>query len=116
VRFNGIRNRIGWDFSGPFDFAIWVNDTPVVGNYDERVTAAVNEACERTGLPLDDHTDWDVAFVVGGPGKIKQRFRVTVRDRNQRELGTIEEWRPVDCVMCSVVALRAGPVAVGPKR
>jgi hypothetical protein len=116
VRFNGIRNRIGWDFSGRYDFAIWVNDTPVVGNYDERITAAVNEACERTGLPLDDHTDWDVAFVVGGPGKIKQRFRVTVRDRNQRELGTIEEWRPVDCVMCSVVALRAGPVAVGPKR
>jgi hypothetical protein len=115
VRFNGIRNRIGWDFSGRYDFAMWVNDTPVVGNYDERVTAAVNEACGRAGLPLDDHTDWDVVFVVGGPGKIKQRFRVTVRDRNQRELGTIEEWRPVDCVMCSVIALHAGPVAVGPK-
>jgi hypothetical protein len=75
VRFNGIRNRIGWDFSGRHDFAMWVNDVPVVGNYDERVTAAVNDACERAGLPLDDHTDWDVVFVVGGPGKIKQRFR-----------------------------------------
>jgi len=42
-------------------------------------------------------------------------LRVTVRDRNQRELGTIEEWRPVDCVMCSVIALHAGPVAAGPK-
>lgn len=115
VRFNGIRNRIGWDFSGRYDFAMWVNDVPVVGNYDERLNAAVNEACGRAGLPLDEHTDWDVVFIVGGPGKIKQRFRVTVRDRNQRELGTIEEWRPVDCVMCSVIALRAGPVAVGPK-
>jgi hypothetical protein len=116
VRFNGIRNRIGWDFSGRYDFAMWVGDVPVVGNYDERVTAAVNDACERAGLPLDDHTDWDVVFTVGGRGKIKQRFRVTVRDRNQREIGTIEEWRPVDCVMCEVVALRAGPVAVGPER
>jgi len=116
VRFNGIRNRIGWDFSGRYDFAMWVGDVPVVGNYDERVNRAVNDACERAGLQLDDHTDWDVVFVVGGPGKIKQRFRVTVRDRSQREIGTIEEWRPVDCVMCTVVALRAGPVAVGPKQ
>ena len=116
VRFNGIRNRIGWDFSGRYDFAMWVGDVPVVGNYDNRVTEAVNDACERAGLPLDDHTDWDVVFTVGGPGKIKQRFRVTVRDRNQREIGTIEEWRPVDCVMCEVVALRAGPVAIGPAR
>jgi hypothetical protein len=114
VRFNGIRNRIGWDFSGRYDLAMWVGDVPVVGNYDERVNAAVNDACERAGLPLDDHTDWDVVFVIGGPGKIKQRFRVTVRDRNQREIGTIEEWRPVDCLMCTVTALRAGPVAVGP--
>lgn len=115
VRFTGIRNRIGWDFSGRHDFAMWVNDVPVVGNYDERLAAAVNDACERAGLPLDEHTDWDVVFKVGGPGKIKQRFRVTVRGRNQREIGTIEEWRPVDCVMCSVIALRAGPVAAGPK-
>ena len=114
VRFNGIRNRIGWDFSGRHDFAMWIGDVPVVGNYDDRVTAAVNSACERVGLPLDDHTDWDVVLQVGAPGKIKQRFRVTVRDRNLREIGTIEEWRPVDCLMCTVIALRAGPAAVGP--
>jgi hypothetical protein len=116
VRLNGIRNRIGWDFSGAYDFAIWVNETPVVGNYEQHVAAAVEEACKRTGLPLDDHTDWDAVFVVGGPGKIKQRFRVTVRDRNQMEIGTIEEWRAVDAMMCTVIALRAGPVAAGPNR
>jgi len=115
VRFNGIRNRIGWDFSGRYDFAMWVGDVPVVGNYDERVTAAVNEGCERAGLPLDDHTDWDVVLRIGSPGKIKQRFRVIVRDRKHAEIGTIEEWRPVDCLMCTVVALHAGPVAVGPE-
>ena len=110
-----LRNRIGWDFSGRYDFAIWVNETPVVGNYDKTVGAAVNEACEKAGLPLDDHTDWDAVIVVGGPGKIKQRFNVVVRDRNNLEIGRIEEWRPVDCVMCTVIALRAGPAAVGPK-
>jgi hypothetical protein len=31
------------------------------------------------------------------------------------EIGKIEEWRPVDCVQCTVIALRAGPAAAGPK-
>jgi hypothetical protein len=43
------------------------------------------------------------------------RTALPVRDRNNLELGTIEEWRPVDCVMCTVIALRAGPAAAGPK-
>ncbi len=115
VSLKDIRNRIGWDFSGAYDFAIWVGDTPVVGNYDKRVTEAVNEACEKAGLGLDDHTDWDAVITVGGPGKIKQRFNVVVRDRSNMEIGKIEEWRPVDCVMCTVIALRAGPAAAGPK-
>src|SRR6185436_18782763 len=34
VLIQGLRNRIGWDFSGAVDFAIWVDNTPVVGNYD----------------------------------------------------------------------------------
>ncbi|HZE96095.1 MAG TPA: hypothetical protein VE981_03630 [Planctomycetota bacterium] len=110
-----IRNRIGWDFSGAYDFAIWVGETPVVGNYDKTVTAAVEAACEKTGLGIDDHTDWDAVIVVGGPGKIKQRFNLVVRDRNNLEIGKIEEWRPVDCVLCTVIALRAGPAAAGPK-
>ena len=29
--------------------------------------------------------------------------------------GDIEEWRPVDAVTCTVIALRAGPAAAGPK-
>jgi hypothetical protein len=115
VLIRSLRNRIRWDFSGPCDFAIWVGQTPVAGNYDARVAAAVREACDQTGLALDDHTDWDAVLEVGGPGKINQRFRVVVRDSRNAELGTIEEWRPVDCVQCTVIALRAGPVAVGPR-
>ncbi len=116
VRLTGIRNRIGWDFSGALDFAMWVGETPVVGNYEKGVLAAVNAVCEKVGLPLDDHTDWDVVLTIGGPGKIKQRFNVIVRDRSNMEIGKIEEWRPVECVQCTVIALRAGPAAVGPKK
>jgi hypothetical protein len=110
-----LRNRIGWDFTGAYDFAIWVNETPVVGNYDKAVKEAVAEAHEKTGLSLDDHTDWDAVLLIGGPGKVSQRFNIVVRDRNNLEIGKIEEWRPVDCVLCTVIALRAGPVAAGPK-
>lgn len=115
VLVKSIRNRIGWDFSGPHDFAIWVDGMPVVGDFDAVVTAAVNEACEKVGLPLDDHTDWDAVITIGGPGKIKERTEVIIRNRSNLEIGKLEEWRPIDCVQCSVIALRAGPVAVGPR-
>jgi hypothetical protein len=115
VLIEGLRNRIGWDFSGAFDFAIWVHEIPVVGNYDKAVLAAMNEACEKTGLSIDDHTDWDAVIVVGGPGRIKLRTEIIVRDRGNLEIGKIEEWRPVDAVTCKVIALRAGPAAAGPK-
>lgn len=115
VLIKDLRNRIGWDFSGPYDFAIWVNGIPVIGNFDKPVAAAVNAACEKTGLPIDDHTDWDAVIVVGGPGKIKLRTEIIVRDRSNLEIGKLEEWRPVDAVTCTVIALRAGPCAAGPK-
>lgn len=113
VLLRSIRNRIGWDFSGPHDFAIWVNGVPVVGNYDKTVMAAVNAACEQTELPLDDHTDWDAVITIGGRGQIKLRTEVIIKNRSNLEIGRIEEWRPVDCIQCSVIAMRAGPVAVG---
>ena len=115
VLIEGLRNRIGWDFGGPYDFAIWVEGFPVIGNYSKAVMAAVNEACEKTGLGIDDHTDWDAVIVVGGRGKIKLRTQIIIRDRGNLEIGKVEEWRPVDAVTCEVVALRAGPVAAGPK-
>ncbi len=113
VLIEGLRNRIGWDFGGPYDFAVWVEGFPVIGNYDKTVLAAVREACEKTGLGIDDHTDWDAVIVVGGRGNIKLRTEIIIRDRGNLEIGKVEEWRPVDAVTCTVVALRAGPVAVG---
>jgi hypothetical protein len=114
VRISGVYNRIGWDFSGPFDYAVWVNGMPIVGNFEPSVRAAVEAAVARTRTSVDDHSNWDAIVVVGGPGKIKQRFKLSVKNKGNLEVGTIEEWRPVDCVMCKVIALHAGPVAVGP--
>lgn len=116
VLLRGIRNRIGWDFGGPVEFAMWVGSTPVVGNFAPHVAAAVREAVERTGLAIDDHTDWDVVLVIGAPGQIKQRFQVEVRDHRGLQIGTVEEWRPVPCLGCTVIGLCAGPVAVAPAR
>ncbi len=46
--------------------------------------------------------------------RVRQRFKVVVT-KDGKTVGEIEEWRPADCVMGRVVALRAGPVAVGPR-
>ncbi|HEX7899006.1 MAG TPA: hypothetical protein VF950_14680 [Planctomycetota bacterium] len=115
VLIEGLRNRIGWDFGGPYDFAIWMGDVPVIGNYDKPVASAVNEACEKTGLGIDDHTDWDAVIVLGGPGMIKLRTEIIIRNSGNLEIGKLEEWRPVPAVTCKVIALRAGPAAAGPK-
>jgi hypothetical protein len=117
VRINRLRNRIRWDFSGPLDFAIWVNGVPVVGNFEPRVREAFYAAEEQTKSSIDDHTDWDAIIVVGGPGQVKQRFTKTVKVTvaGKLEEARVEEWLPVNCVMCKVIALHAGPVAVGPE-
>jgi hypothetical protein len=52
---------------------------------------------------------------IDGRGMIKLRTEVIIRNRGNLEIGKLEEWRPVDAVTCTVIALRAGPVAVGPK-
>jgi hypothetical protein len=58
---------------------------------------------------------WDIIGVVEGPGKITQRTDVIVRDRSTGlEIGKIEQWPPTDCVRLRIIALQAGPVAVGP--
>ena len=61
---------------------------------------------------IDDHQTWDAVMVVKGTGKLNQRFKKTVKLKGDT-VGEIEEWLPVDCVTCKVIALRAGPVAIG---
>jgi hypothetical protein len=114
VRINGLYNRIGWDFGGNYHLAIWVNGIPVAGNFASHVHQAFTTAQRNTRSSIDDHTKWDAILVVEGPGQVRQRFKTTVK-KDGETLGEIEEWLPVDCVLCRVIALRAGPVAVGPQ-
>jgi hypothetical protein len=114
VLIDGFYNRVGWDFGNEYHVATWVNDMPVAGDFEPHVLAAFQAAQENERLWIDDHKAWDAVVVIEGPGRVKQRFKAVVKKDGQT-VGEIEEWRPVDCVMCRVVALRAGPVAVGPR-
>jgi hypothetical protein len=114
VRIDGFRNRVGWDFGGDYHLSFWVNAVPVAGDFAPNVLAAFQTAQEHGRMGIDDHTDWDAIVEIGGPGKVRQRVKSTVK-KDGKTIGEIEEMRPVDCVMCRVIALRAGPVAVGPE-
>ena len=114
IRLSGVYNRAGWDFDGnQYEFAIWVNGTPLAGNFAAHVRKTFEEVGRRAGF-IDDHAPWDAVVVVVGPGKVSQRSTTSVRTRSNLEIGKLEEWRPIDCVRCNVIALHAGPVAVGP--
>ena len=116
IRLKGVRNRSGWDFDGHYDFAMWLDGAVLAGDYDPRVGEAVNEACRRIRRSVDDHTDWEVIAVVQGSGKINQRVTTELIDERTRDrIAKIESHRPIDCTLIKVIALHAGPVAVGPK-
>jgi hypothetical protein len=109
----GVRNRAGWEFTG-FDFCRRINGIPVGGDYEPHVLKALEHAWYQLKLDVNDRIPWDVVGVVTGPGKVGERTNRIVKDSNNREIGKIEEWPPVDCVRLRIVALHAGPVAVGP--
>jgi hypothetical protein len=116
VLLTGVYNRAGRDFAD-YDFATRLGGTPVGGNYDPQVLRALEEASYDLSLIVDDRTPWDIVAVVEGPGTIGQRTIVTLRDRDtKQEIGTVEEWRPTDCVRLRIIALHAGPVAAGSPR
>jgi hypothetical protein len=114
IRLKGCRNRSGWDFDGRYDFVMWLNGVPVAGNYEPKVSKAFNDVSGQIGDSVNDHIDWDVIAVVEGPGTVNQRFNTEVKAANGDVLGKIESYRPVDCVRVKVIAVHAGPVAVGP--
>jgi hypothetical protein len=113
VLLSGVRNRAGWDFSG-FDFCRRVDGVPVGGPYEPHVLKALEHAWYELKLDVSDRLDWDVIGVVTGPTKVGERTQRILKDTNNREIGKIEEWPPIDCVGLRIIALHAGPVAVGP--
>jgi hypothetical protein len=113
VLLTGVRNRSGWDFTGA-DFSMRLNGMPVGGSYESYVLKALEHAWYELKLDVNDRITWDVVGVVTGPAKLGQRTNRTLRDQDGREIGKIEEWPLVDSVHLRIVALHAGPVAVGP--
>lgn len=116
VLLSGVHNRAGWDFDGrAYDFATRLSGVPLGGTYEPHVRRALEHAWYELKLDVNDRIPWDVVAVVEGPGTIGQRTTVTLRDKDTNlEIGKLEEWPAVACVRLRVVALHAGPVAVGP--
>lgn len=114
IRLKGVRNRTGWDFDGQYAFAMWFNNVPLAGYYTPKVLAAMQAAREKVRR-VDDHIDWDVIATVDGTCTIQRRVTTEVIDQRTRDvIGKIEGHQPMPCVKLTVVALHAGPVAVGP--
>jgi hypothetical protein len=111
-----VYNRAGWEFNG-CDFAVRWDGTPVGGGYADYVQKALEYAWYVQKLDVNDRIRWDVIGVVEGPGKIGERTNRVIRDaQTSLEIGKIEEWPPVDCTWLRIIALHAGPLAVGPER
>jgi len=113
IELKGVYNRAGWDFID-CDFSMRLNGVPISGTYSDKVGAALSAAVQKTDMSIDDHAPWDVVAVVDGPGQMRERTHITVKTEGGVEVGKLEEWRPVNCVHVKIIALRAGPVAVGP--
>ena len=110
----GAWNRSGWDFSGDYNFEVRIGETPVAGNWDDRIQAAFQDAVTRTRRSVDDHKEWDVVAVVQGAGKVKTRTKRELLIKGTTDRIKTESWEPEACVLVKIIALRAGPVAIGP--
>ena len=110
-------NRAGWDYNpAGYDFACQINGMAVAGKFDANVKAAAAAARQQTGQDLPDEA-WDLYATVEGPGKIPQRVTATGKVKvDGQQVGTVESEgeKSVDCAVIRIVALHAGPVAVGP--
>jgi hypothetical protein len=117
ILLSGVRNRCGWEWSGrEYGFAMKYQGVVIGGIWESHVLRALEHAWYELKLDVNDRIPWDVIAVVQGPSMIGERTQRVIRDAGSgAELGTIEEWPPVDCLLLQVVGLHAGPVAIGPQ-
>lgn len=115
ILLRGVINRCGWELGGAgYDFAVRAGNAPLAGAFEPHVVAALERAY-AAGFEVSDRIAWDVIGVVDGPDTIGERTLVTLEDETTHlEIGVIEEWRRIVCLRLKIIALRAGPVAVGP--
>jgi hypothetical protein len=115
IRLKAVRNRSGWDDDGKFSFMMQRNGVFIAGNYEPKISKAMGEVCDKMDASIDDHIDWDVIAVVEGTDTVNQRVTTEIIDAQTRDrIGKLESYRPVPCVKIRVIALHAGPLAVGP--
>lgn len=117
IRLDGIYNRVGWDYgSRQYSFAACRDGVVIGGWYESYIMPAFEHAWYELKLDVSDRFRWDIVGVVEGPATIGERTTVTLRDaRSGLEIGKIEEWPPIPCLKIRIIALHAGPVAVGPR-
>ena len=115
VLLRGVINRCGWELGGAgYDFAMRAGSAPLAGAFEPHVALALDRAY-AAGLDVSDRIAWDVIGIVDGPDTIGERTLVTLEDQaSHLEIGVLEEWRRIVCLRLKIIALRAGPVAVGP--
>jgi hypothetical protein len=114
VLLKGVYNRAGWDFDeNQYGFSMRYSGVPLGGIYEPYINKALDHAAYELKLTIDDHKQGDLVGVVLGSGSIRERTKRTFRRGLDTE--TIEEWLPVDCLRLRIIALRAGPVLVGPQ-
>lgn len=109
-------NRAGTEFhADDFPFALRLHGTPVGGVYAQHVLDALEHARYTLNLDLNDRIAWDVIGIIEGRGKIGAKLvRVVYSADTHQAMGKVEQWPAVDCVRLRIIALHAGPVAVGP--
>ncbi len=112
----GAINRAGWELAGrDYDFAVRGGSVPLAGVFAPHVRDALVKAWTEDRLDVSDRIPWDVIAVVDGPDTIGERTLITLEDNDTRlEIGILEEWRKIPCIRLEIIALHAGPVAVGP--
>ena len=116
VLLEDVYNRCGWDYGGrQWDFAVWMDEVVVAGVYEPHVVKAIEHACYEQKVGVTDRVTWNLVGVIVGPSRIGERTTVVLRDKfTNFEIGKLEEWPLIDCLKIKIIALHAGPVAVGP--
>jgi hypothetical protein len=117
VRVTGWENRMRWDYGSSgsgYDWGITFNGRPIVGHFAPHVRSAFDAAMEQTGVAAVTIGRMDVIAEVVGPGTVEKRINHEIRDSGGSTIARGEEWKPVDCIVVKIIAMRGGPVAVGP--
>jgi hypothetical protein len=116
ILLSGVYNRCGWEWSGrEYGFAAKHGGVVLGGIWAPHVLRALEYAWYELKLDVNDRIPWDLIAVVEGPSTIGERTQRVIRDASTgAELGKVEEWPGVDCLVLRIVGLHAGPVAIGP--